>query len=528
MPFHPLTESFTVNELLEESVAQYKNKTAFIDGELRLSYEEIDLLSVRLAKHFLSLGLQKGDVLAVQLPNSWEFVVAQLAAARVGIVFNPLSPNYRKKELSYMLSHCHTKAFITTQKWKGFRHEQLAYDVKKDLPDLQHVIVTKDKEYGESIDFSSMLYKDPDNIVTSDVTESAPCEDDPAVIMFTSGTESNPKAVLHTCRTFIPTHLINGKEYQINEGDTILSLTPLCHMFSLPMTLISLRYGATHYLYDEYQTNEILDILQAEKVSFLIAAPAHLIDILHNLDKEKVENINLRLILTGGTKIPSQMVKDLRQQLNCDVGAQWGMTEVCAGTFTRPGDEESLTWETVGRVTPNGEVIILDDRDQILPAFNTGQIAFKGNCLFIEYMNNSEATNEAFSEDGYFYTGDQGWLDDKGYLHFVGRTKDTINRGGLKYHASEVEEVLQMHPKIRQVSIVSVPDSRLGERGCAYISLRDNETFDFAEMQEFLSDKEFAKYKIPEYLEVWDELPTTPSGKISKGPIRKAAQQLES
>ncbi|SDH16180.1 cyclohexanecarboxylate-CoA ligase [Alteribacillus persepolensis] len=519
--------ALTIHELITEAASRYQQRPALFDGKNQFTFAELDKLSARVAKHFLKLGLKKGDVIAVQLPNTWEFVIAHLAAARAGLVFNPLSPNYRKNELSYMLGHCETKALITTNQLKGFRHDALAAELKESLPALEHTIITGASEETDHINFYSFMKEDPVGIAEEDMEQNLPSMDDPAVIMFTSGTESNPKAVLHTFQTFVPAHLMNGKEYKVTEEDTILSVTPLCHMFSLPMIIIGMKYGAKQYLYRDYQVDTVIDVLKRDSISFFIAAPAHLIDMIHHLRTIDRADVKMRLILTGGTKIPAQMVKDLRELLDCSVGAQWGMTEVCAGTFTRPDDNPSYAWETVGKATPAGEVIIVNDQYEQVPRGETGEIAFKGECLFKEYYKNEAATKEAFSESGYFLTGDQGWLDEKGYLHFVGRTKDTINRGGLKYHASEVEEALNMHPNIQQSAVVSVPDPRLGERGCAYVSLRENKSFDLEEMKQYLLEKGFAKYKVPEFLEVRESLPATPSGKISKGPLRKEAAHLQ-
>lgn len=514
----------TIQELLNEAASTYRGKTAFTDGHKELSFEEIRWQSQRLAKHFLSMGLRRGDVLAVQLPNSIEFVIAHLAAAEIGLVFNPLSPNYRQQELTYMLRHCDTKALIVSGNGGKVKFEQLAYDVKAELPQLHHIIVAGEKEDERSVSFSAMLDEEP--AYNGEMADYTPDVDDPALIMFTSGTESNPKAVLHSFRTFVAPHLLNGTEYGISKEDTIYSLTPLCHMFSLPMIMIGLHQGAKHYVYPEYHVEHVLETISREQVSFLIAAPAHLIDLLHRAGAEQTTKMNLRLVLTGGTTIPAQMVKDVRNRFNCQVAAQWGMTEVCAGAFTRPEDDPSKAWQTVGKACPSGEIVILNDNLERLPVGDRGEIAFKGDCLFIEYYRNPSSTESAMTKNGFFLTGDQGYLDQDGYVCFLGRSKDTINRGGLKFHASEIEEALQMHPKIHRAAVVSVPDARLGERACAYVTIRDEESFQFEEMKSFLLEKGFALYKVPEYLEIRSVLPSTPSGKISKGPLRTEARLL--
>lgn len=514
-----------IHELLERAAKEYGSKVAFKDGKREVSFQEIKMLAERLAKHFLAMGLQKGDVLAVQMGNSFEFAVTHLAAGLIGLVFNPLSPNYRRQELSYMLKVCDTKALIVMGDQKKFDYEGLAHELKEELPHLSKVIVTGNRQNKESISFSILLEKDPTG--SFDVGAQRPLPDDPILIMFTSGTESNPKAVLHTSRTFVATHLLNVKEYGLTNDDTLLSLTPLSHMFSLPMIMLTLQAGAVHYLAKTYKAENVIDIIQQEQVSFLIAAPAHLLDILHNISEEQAEKTNLRLILTGGTKIPSQLVKDLRDKLGCNVVAQWGMTEVCAGTFTRPEDPPERTWETVGRASPTGKVVIVNESHEVLPPGERGEIAFKGDCLFKEYYKNPNQTKLAFTDDGYFLTGDQGYLNEDGYVYFLGRSKDTINRGGLKYHAAEIEDALHIHPKIQRAAIVSVPDERLGEKACAFIVLRNSsDRLTLDEIKKYLIDKGFATYKIPEYLEIRNELPTTASGKIAKGPLRSEAQTM--
>ncbi|WP_461179096.1 class I adenylate-forming enzyme family protein [Virgibacillus ainsalahensis] len=512
-----------IYDIIKNSSSAYNDKIAFVSGDKQFTFQEIDFLSNRLANHFLSLGLKKGDVVAVQLPNSWEFVITHLAISRIGLVFNPLSPAYRKKELKYMLSHCDTKAFITVDTYKNFNHENLANELKPELKELEHVIINGQSEEHRNISLESLLDTDvPEN----SNQPSLPVKTDPALIMFTSGTESNPKAVLHTYESFVPAHLINSQENQLTAEDRILSLTPLCHMFSLPLIMSGMKYGATQYILDNYQIDRVMDIIEKEKITYLTASPAHLIDIVHFIRGNQEQNLQLRLIQTGGSKIPSQLVKDLRRLIGASIISQWGMTEICAGTFTRPDDKESLAWETVGKPTLAGRVIIVDEKHRMVLNRETGQVAFKGECLFRGYYKNELATEQAFTEDGYFLTGDQGWLDDEGYLHFVGRKKDTINRGGLKYHASEIEEILQMHPGINQVAVVSVPDERLGERACAFVSLRENMDIDLSDIKEFLLDKGIATYKLPEFLQIKSDLPTTPSGKFIKGPLRREAESL--
>nr|WP_253263922.1 AMP-binding protein [Geobacillus sp. BMUD] len=509
-----------VQDIVDHATTRYGEKTALIDGEHVLSFVEVNERSLRLAERLRGLGVQKGDAVAVQLPNSWEFVIAHLALARLGAIMVPINLVYRQKELSFMFSFAHVKAVIAIDEWKGFNHAKMMESLRQTIPTLQHIIIVGERKHPDHYSFESLLTGNGLSVNDDRISP-----DDPMIMMFTSGTESDPKAVIHTYETFIPAHLYNGREYGLTDDDVVLCLTPMSHMFSLPMILMSLYNGAAQVMLSQFSVEHVLDAFSQHGVTFCVAAPTHLIDILKGTDETKEYPSTLRLVLTGGTKIPSWMVESFRQRFRCSVAAQWGMTEIGAGSFTRPNDEPYLASDTVGRPCPTGEIGIFDENQQPLPNGQVGEIGFRGRSLFKGYYKNEAATQQFMTKDGFFLTGDLGWKDEKGYLHYVSRKKDIINRGGLKVHAAEIEEVLLSHPHIRQAAVIAVPDERLGERGCAIVSLKEGTTFSLKDMQQYLLKAGMAKYKLPEYLKIIDELPTTASGKVSKGMLRKQYAQ---
>ncbi|ADI27047.1 AMP-dependent synthetase and ligase [Geobacillus sp. C56-T3] len=511
-----------VQDIVEHAVARYGDKTAMIDEEHALSFVEVNERSLQLAERLRDLGVQKGDAVAVQLPNSWEFVVVHLALARLGAVMVPVNLVYRQKELSFMFSFAHVKAVISIDQWKGFDHAEMMESLRQMIPTLQHIIIVGGRKQPDHYSFDAML---TGNGLSADHGEVSP--DDPMMMLFTSGTESDPKAVIHTYETFIPAHLHNGQEYGLTSDDVMLCLTPMSHMFSLPMILMGLYSGATQVMLSQFSVERVLDAFSQHGVTFCVAAPAHLIDILKGTDETKVYPSKLRLVLTGGTKIPAWMVESFRQRFRCSIVAQWGMTEIGAGSFTRPNDAPHLASDTVGRACPTGEIGIFDENHRPLPNGQVGEIGFRGRSLFKGYYKNEAATQQFMTKEGFFLTGDLGWKDEKGYVHYVSRKKDIINRGGLKVHAAEIEEVLLSHPHIRQAAVIAVPDERLGERGCAIVSLKEGTTFSLEDMQQYLLKAGMAKYKLPEYLKIISELPTTASGKVSKGMLRKQYAQME-
>jgi acyl-CoA synthetase (AMP-forming)/AMP-acid ligase II len=432
----------------------------------------------------------------------------------------PINVMYRRKELQFMFSYAEVKAVFTNDR-------AMIEQFQDDLPSLEHIIVLDEPETLKDPSFLGGGTIISESVSVDRGISFTPAPDDSMIIMFTSGTESDPKAVIHTCRTFVPTHLDNAQEYQMTENDTILCLTPLSHMFSLPIVIMALYNGATQVMSEKFSVEGTLDLFEREGITFCIAAPTHLIDILKASESRDIINTKLRLVLTGGNKIPAQMVKNVRQRFNCEIIAQWGMTELGGGSFTRPNDPEHLTWDTVGRACPNGEVRVFDEERNALPVEQVGEIGFRGASLFEGYYNNPAATDAVMIEGGFFLTGDLGWMDSVGYIHYVSRKKDTINRGGLKVHTAEIEEALIMHPKVNQAAVISVPDERLGERGCAIISLREDASFTLAEMTEYLLGLGMAKYKFPEFLEIVSELPMTASGKVIKGVLRNAYANAE-
>lgn len=516
---HEAGSDLTITQVLAYAVKQYGDRTAVIDKDKTFSFQDLDRLSHRLAAQLYEMGIRKKDVVAVQLPNGWPYIIAHLAIARLGAIFLPLNLTYRQKELKFMFNHSETKAVIVIDEWKGFHHAAMMMELKAVAPSLEHVITYGEKRVDGDLSFEELVNQEP---VQSTWVEEPPQLDDVVTVMFTSGTESDPKAVLHTYRTFIPIHLLSANEYGITQDEVILSLTPISHMFAFPVITSGIYNGAKQVMLDAYTPEKVMQLLEEYGVTFLIAAPAQMLDILSLVRTQEKVSTSLRMVLTGGSKIPAKMVEEFRERFNCVVGAQWGMTEVGAGTFTRPNDPPHYAVETVGRANPVGEVAIIGEDGEKLPPGEEGEIAYRGKSLFIEYYKNPKATEESRTRDGYFLTGDLGWIDEQGYVHFSGRKKDIINRGGLKVHAAEVEEALLMHPNIRQAAVISVPDERLGEKGKAIVSLRTNAPFTLEDMVKFLTDMGMAKYKMPEYLEVWEELPTTPSGKVRKGELRKA------
>lgn len=509
----------TIPQVVDYAAQQFGDSVAIVDGDLHLSFHDVRNHSIRLAKHLFKLGIRKGDRVAVQLPNSWHYPILHFALTRLGAILTPLNLAYRQQELRYMLNHNEVKMVVVVSSWRGVNHIKLIQEVLMEVETVRNVVVLGDAPQSQGfIDLEALLLQAPDGVSDAELAAQMPSLHDPFAILFTSGTQSDPKATLHTYHTFVPVHLLQAREYQFSADDVLLTLGSFNHMFSIPMMFSALYTGLRHVMLASYSPASFLELAAREQVTVGLGVPAQWLDILR-FAKEHGTNQPLRLVVTGGSKIPPHMVHNLRAQFGCTVAAQWGMTEVCAGAYTRPNDPPATTWETIGRACPGAELKILNLLYEEAPTGEIGELAFRGPSLFREYYKNPTATASSFTTDGFFLTGDLGWMDEQGFVHFVGRTKDTINRGGLKIYALEIEDLLLEHPAIRQVAVVRMLDERLGERACAFVELTAGCTLTLDELTRFLTDKGVAKYKLPERLEVRSTLPTTASGKVQKAKL---------
>jgi 3-phosphoshikimate 1-carboxyvinyltransferase len=260
--------------------------------------------------------------------------------------------------------------------------------------------------------------------------------------------------------------------------------------------------------------------MQATGVTFVQAATPFLADLVRVAD-ERGETLGaLKSFVATGTAIPRELAKAARTVLGADVGGAFGTTESCLGAAFVPGEDPDRAWSTDGRALEGITLRIVDDAGNDLPPGEEGNFEVLTPTMFEGYLNRPELTAAAVTADGYYRTGDLARIDAEGYLKITGRVKDVINRGGEKVPVVEVEQVLYTHPAVREVAIVAMPDERLGERACAFVVLKPGGELDFEKMQQYLDAQRVSKPYWPERLEIVEQLPYTPSGKIQKFVLR--------
>jgi cyclohexanecarboxylate-CoA ligase len=481
---------------------------------LRLTYRELERRANCAATSLLRLGVGRGDIVTVQLPNWWEFVVTAFACSKIGAVMNPVMPILRERELVYILNFCNAKVFIVPKTYRGFDYAAMAQGMRGDLPELQHVIVV-DGDGPDSFE-RALLASDPGKLPPG----FAP--DDMSVLMFTSGTTGEPKGVMHTSNSLIACCKALTGRFGLDSSDVMLVASPVGHMTGYAaIVLLSVYLGGTMILQDVWEAKHGVSLMAREGVTYTAASTPFLSDICEAVKAGAPHPKALRSFLCGGAPIPSVLIERAANELGLKVCSLWGMTEILSGTLTEPSRAGEKSATTDGRAQDGMEVRIVDPDGNPVPAGQSGRLLVRGAQMFKGYYKRPEL--QTFDSEGWFDSGDLAYMDEDGYIRISGRVKDILIRGGENVPVVEVENLLYKHPAVAAVALVGFPDSRLGERGCAFIVPRPGSTIDLAAVQAYLSDCKMAKQFWPERVEAIADLPRTASGKIQKFKLKEIA-----
>ena len=510
----------TVDQLLTEAVAKAPDKVSIVadradrEQALRLTYKELENRANRAATSLLRLGVGRSDIVTVQLPNWWEFVVTAFACSKIGAVMNPVMPILRERELVYILNFCKAKVFIVPKAYRGFDYAAMAQGMRGDLPDLQHVIVV-DGDGPDSFE-RALLASDPGKLPPG----LAP--DDMSVLMFTSGTTGEPKGVMHTSNSLIACCKALTGRFGLDSSDVLLVASPVGHMTGYAaIVLLSVYLGGTMILQDVWEAKHGVSLMASEGVTYTAASTPFLSDICEVVKAGAPQPKSLRSFLCGGAPIPSVLIERAANELGLKVCSLWGMTEILSGTLTEPSRAGEKSATTDGRAQDGMEVRIVDLDGKPVPAGQSGRLLVRGAQMFKGYYKRPEL--QTFDSEGWFDSGDLAYMDVDGYIRISGRVKDILIRGGENVPVVEVENLLYKHPAVAAVALVGFPDARLGERGCAFIVPRPGSTIDLAAVQAYLSDCKMAKQFWPERVEAIADLPRTASGKIQKFKLKEIA-----
>lgn len=507
----------TIPSLLARNAAEHPDRLAVVDDAgRRLTYRELHALSSRVAAALAQRGVGHGDVVGIQLPNRIEASVAACAIEKTGAAVCPLVPMYRERELTYNGNKTGMKAIFVAGTFRDYDHDALALRVSETVPTLRTIITLTDKPQDPRLLRFEVFADSGSDASRFDSPDLDP--DDVCAILFTSGTESDPKGALHTHNTLLSNARSIARLLSMGDQDGVFMASPVGHGTGYGFGIrLAIYLGSTLSLLANWDPRRAAQMLSEYGAAYTHGATPFAQDLLEVPGvKTDYDLRRLRYFVSGGATIPPGMWTRVRDTLGCQLLRLYGQTEAFMTTINRPNDAVDRLEQTDGLAAPGVEIKVLDDDDRPVGPDVPGPAALRGPHRCVGFLKDPERARAAFTADGWMRTGDIVKIDAAGYLTVAGRKKEIINRGGYKYSPREVEDLLQTHPSVMRVAIVKMPDKRLGEKACAFIVARPGTTVDLPGIVEFLKERGLAPFKLPERLEVIDALPTTASGKIQK------------
>ena len=521
-----------ITDFLDKAVDGQPNKTAIISYRVaeedshRLSFLELDQHVTRMAAGLAGMGVNKGDVVSCQLPNGWQMTALHLACIRIGAILNPLMHIFREHELRFMLRHAQSKVLVVPKMFRAFNHQAMAEGLRKDLPDLEHLLVIGGEGQQSFEDQLINRAWETETDTTALFAERRINADDIIQILFTSGTTGEPKGVMHTSNTLFSNIFPYAERLHLNSEDIVFMGSPMAHQTGVLYGLMMPIYlGATAVLQDLWQPDFARQIIAREKPTYTMASTPFLNDLVEQAASHPQDLESLRIFVAAGAPIPGALVEKSLNTTRFKVASAWGMTENGAVTLTHPEDPPSRAIESDGVPLPFMEVKVVDLDGNSCPPNTEGNLLVRGASLFVGYHKRPELYE--VDADGWFGTGDLARIDEQGYIRITGRTKDVVIRWGENIPIMEIENLLYKHPDINTVALVGFPDKRLGERVCAYITLNEGDkTMTLDDIKTYLAEQQVSKSYFPEHLVISDALPRTPSGKLQKFKLRDQAKTI--
>lgn len=515
----------TLYPAFQQAAARFGAGIAIRDGDVSISWNELERLSRRAARALLSLGLEAGDCTSIWATNHWRWPVTGLAGQAAGATLIPASTRLKAPEIADFLRRAKAKILFCDP---GFgSYDFVSTIAAEDLPDLRHIIVFDDvASAGRVMGWDSFLAHDAASDAALDARIASIRPDAVADIIFTSGTTGQPKGVPMThAQSLIACEQQDRCVSRFVAGDVFAVTLPFAHNAGYRAGWqAAVLSGVTIVPVRSYDTLDLIKLIDREKVSVIPAVPTIFQAILDHPDRERYDLGSIRLALTGATTIPVALIEQMQAVFGVDaVSTGYGLTEAAGSvTHTRPGDAAATIATTVGRPLDNLEVVLVDREHRPVAPGGTGEIAVRGPQVMMGYYQDEEANRTAFTSGGFLLTGDVGVLDADGNLSITDRIKDVYLVGGFNAYPAEIEQRLRTLDGVADVAVIGVDDDRLGQVGKAFIIRRDGASLD-AETVIAWCRHNMANYKVPRTIAFVDDLPRNATGKVSKVELRAMA-----
>ena len=505
----------SLGDLPRRTARRTPDKLALVDGDVRLSFAELDAVVDRAAAALVATGLAPGDRLALLSHNCWQFAVLNFAAARVGVVLVPINFMLGPDEIAYILDHSHAKAFVVEDALVPVADRAVA--ASSGSVTARAVVRRGGDPVPDGWTDAQTWF---DHEGTPPVVPVA--DDDPLRLMFTSGTESRPKGAILTSRALLWQYVSCAIDGSMTADDVDLHTLPLYHCAQLDCFLgVDVYLGATSIILPAPDPVAILRTIEAERVTKFFAPPTVWISLLRCPELATADVSSLRKGYYGASPMPVEILKEIQERLpDVDLWNFYGQTEM-APLATILGPEEQLTHPgSAGRAALNVETRIVDDADQPVAAGTVGEIVHRSPHATLGYFHEHAKTAEAF-RGGWFHSGDLGYVDETGHLYVVDRKKDMIKTGGENVASREVEEAIYLLDGVAEVAVFGISHPHWVEAVAAVVVPKPGVELTSEQVIEH-ARAVMAHYKAPKYVVIADALPKNPSGKILKRDLRQA------
>jgi acyl-CoA synthetase (AMP-forming)/AMP-acid ligase II len=515
----------TIPAALDRAVARFAGGEALVDGDVRLTWTELDERVAAAAKALLASGVEKGDRIAIWSPNIWEWVVASLAIHRVGAAVATLNTRFKGSEGAHNIRTAGARMLLTVTDFLDTDYVSLLRDCEDGVPDcIEEIVVLRGAPPADTVSWSDFVGRG-DGVDGAEVERRAAqvTGDDLCDIIFTSGTTGAPKGAMMGHAASIRAFWEWGGVVGLRADDRYLIVNPFFHSFGLKAGILAcVLRGSTMVPHPVFDVPSVMQRIEEERISMLPGPPAIYQTILNHPDLEARDLSSLRLAVTGAAPVPVEMLERMRDVLGFEtVVTGYGLTEAHGiVTMNRHDDPPELISSSDGRAIDGVEVKTVDRSGATTPAGEPGEIWVRGYNLMLGYIGDPEATAKAIDADGWLHTGDIGILDAAGNIKITDRLKDMFITGGFNVYPAEVEAILGRHPDLAQVAVVGVPDERMGEVGAAFVVPRAGASVDAAAVTAW-SSEHMANYKVPRVVEVVDALPMNASNKVLKYELRR-------
>lgn len=517
----PILEE-TIGANFERTVAAYPDTLALVDrGQgLRYTYAELNAEVDLIARGLLARGIEKGDRVGIWSPNCAQWIVTQLATAKIGAILVNVNPAYRVHELAYALNQSGMRMLISATSFKTSDYAAMIEEVRPQVPSLSDVVYLDSADWDELRSGSAAVGADA--LAARHATLS---NTDPINIQYTSGTTGFPKGATLSHRNILNNGYFTTEGINLRAGERLCVPVPFYHCFGMVMGVLGcMSHGAAVVIpapgFDPAAT---LDAVEAEQCTGVYGVPTMFIAMQNHPSFSGRDLSSLRTGIMAGSVCPVEVMKHCVADMHmAEVAIAYGMTETSpVSCQTLIDDDLDRRTATIGRVHPHIEVKVVNpETGETVERGEPGEFCTRGYSVMLGYWNNDEKTREAIDSEGWMHTGDLAVMRADGYCAIVGRIKDMVIRGGENVYPREIEEFLYTHPDIEDAQVIGVPDARYGEEICAWLRMRPGaEPLDVSAIREFTADR-LAHFKIPRYVHVVDEFPMTITGKVRKVDMR--------